>query len=264
MDLVSIVTPAYNASGFISDMIESIRAQTYYEWELLITDDCSTDDTVRIVQNFADRDSRIKLFKQEKNSGAGEARNRSIREAQGRYLAFCDSDDIWMPTKLELQVEVMQKTGAVFLHSNFYVIDDSNRIITLRKRFEKVSYWAVFLMDFIATTSCVIYDTSVHGKFYMRPIRKRQDWLYFIDILKVLRHAYCIREPLVCWRKHEKSLSSEKRSLFRYHYEVYYNYLGLPVVVAFLVCYGINIQLIASRKIYEVCTCYLFKRGLWK
>jgi hypothetical protein len=150
------------------------------------------------------------------------------------------------------------------LHSNFYVIDANNKIVTLRKRFKKVSYLAVFLMDFIATTSCVIYDTSVAGKFYMRPIRKRQDWLYFIDVLKVLRRAYCIQEFLVCWRKHDKSLSSRKRSLFKYHYKIYSEYLELPAVIAFLMCYGINIPLIILRKIYEMCTDFLFKRGWWK
>ncbi|MDR2556522.1 MAG: glycosyltransferase [Bacteroidales bacterium] len=263
MDLVSIITPAYNASGFISEMIESVRAQTYSEWELLITDDCSTDNTVEIVRGFIEKDPRIKLFLLQKNEGAGNARNRSIEEAKGRYIAFCDSDDLWIPQKLELQIDAMQKTGVTFLHSNFYVIDSNNNIITLRKRFEKISYPAVFLMDFISTTSCVIYDTAVAGKFYMRPIRKRQDWLYFIDVLKMLRKAYCIQEPLVCWRKHDKSLSSKKRSLFKYHYKVYHEYLKLPAVLAFLVCYGINIPIIACRKIYERCTDFLFKCGLW-
>ncbi|MDR0618463.1 MAG: glycosyltransferase [Bacteroidales bacterium] len=264
MDLVSIVTPAYNSSSFISEMIESIRAQTYSEWELLITDDNSADNTVEIIRRFSEEDPRIKLFCLKQNEGAGNARNRSIEEAKGRYIAFCDSDDLWMPQKLELQVKAMETAGATFLHSNFYVINTDNKVITLRKRFKKVSYLAVLLMDFIATTSCVIYDTSVAGKFYMRPIRKRQDWLYFIDILKVLRKAYCIQEPLVCWRKHSKSLSSKKRSLFKYHYKIYREYLKLPDAAAFLVCYGINIPLIALRKIYERCTDFLYRHGWWK
>jgi glycosyltransferase involved in cell wall biosynthesis len=264
MELVSVITPSYNASGFIFEMIESIRAQTYSNWELLITDDCSTDSTVEIIRDFMEKDPRIKLFEMEKNGGAGRARNRSIEEATGRYIAFCDSDDVWMPQKLELQIEVMQQTGVKFLHSNFYVIDENNRIVTLRKRCRKVSYWAVFLMDFIATTSCVIYDTKDCGKFYMRHIRKRQDWLYFIDILKVLKKAYCIQDPLVGWRKHNKSLSAKKSTLFKYHYRVYHECLGLNVFSAFVVCFGINIPLIACRKIHEGVTDFFFKHGWWK
>jgi hypothetical protein len=134
----------------------------------------------------------------------------------------------------------------------------------LRKRLKKVSYWAVFLMDFIAATSCVIYDTKDSRKFYMRSIRKRQDWLYFIDVLKVLRKAYCIQDALVCWRKHNTSISSNKKSLFKFHYKVYHEYLKLPALPAFIVCYGINIPIIASRKVYEIFTDFIFKKGWWK
>jgi teichuronic acid biosynthesis glycosyltransferase TuaG len=94
-NLVSIITPTFNSEKYISQTIQSIQAQTYNNWELLITDDCSTDGTIDVIKSYQKRDSRIKLFFSETNLGAGAARNRSIKEARGRYIAFCDSDDQW-------------------------------------------------------------------------------------------------------------------------------------------------------------------------
>ena len=112
--LVSIITPSYNSAKYIGETIESIQAQTYKNWELLITDDCSKDNTIEIVNNYIANDPRIKIFKLEKNSGAGIARNKSIAEAQGRYIAFCDSDDRWYYNKLEKQISFMQKRIVLF------------------------------------------------------------------------------------------------------------------------------------------------------
>ena len=108
-DLVSIITPSYNSSSFIAQTIESILSQTYVNWELLITDDCSTDNTRDIVEYYQRKDSRIKFFQLKQNAGAAVARNHSIRMARGRYIAFCDSDDRWYPEKLEKQLAFMKE-----------------------------------------------------------------------------------------------------------------------------------------------------------
>ena len=102
--LVSIITPSYNSATFIAETIEAILAQTYTHWELLITDDCSKDDTCKIISQYCEKDKRVKLFHLPTNGGAGKARNNSIKEAQGRFIAFCDSDDKWYPEKLEKQL----------------------------------------------------------------------------------------------------------------------------------------------------------------
>ena len=107
LGVVSIITPTFNSSQFICETIESIINQTYPYWELLITDDCSNDKTIDIIQKYILQDSRIKLFKLDKNSGAGICRNNSIMMATGRFIAFCDSDDCWMPNKLEKQLSFM-------------------------------------------------------------------------------------------------------------------------------------------------------------
>ena len=112
--LVSIITPTFNSIQFIEETINSILKQTAGNWELLITDDGSTDGTWKILQEYEAKDNRIKIFQLEKNSGPGVARNNSIKNAKGRYIAFCDSDDVWLPDKLEKQIAFLQEERSVF------------------------------------------------------------------------------------------------------------------------------------------------------
>ena len=118
-DLVSIIMPSYNAEKYIKSAIHSILRQTYASWELIIVDDCSRDNTVDIIRNFDD--SRIRLFKNKKNSGAAISRNKALREAKGKYIAFLDSDDIWAPTKLEEQLAFMKKKGYAFTYTDYRI-----------------------------------------------------------------------------------------------------------------------------------------------
>ena len=122
--LVSIITPCYNSAKFIGETIDSIQAQTFKDWELIITDDCSTDNTTEIIERYIAADPRIKLYKLEKNSGGGVARNNSIKAAKGRYIAFCDSDDRWHPWKLAKQLEFMQKNDYAFSYTSYMTCDE--------------------------------------------------------------------------------------------------------------------------------------------
>ena len=115
-DLVSVIMPSYNTGKYIGKSIESVINQTYSNWELIIVDDCSDDDTEEVVSVF--KDERIKCFKNAFNSGAAISRNRALREAKGRWIAFLDSDDIWKPTKLEKQLEFMQCNNYFFKYTN--------------------------------------------------------------------------------------------------------------------------------------------------
>ena len=115
-ELVSVIMPSYNTASYISDSIKSVLAQTYSNWELIIVDDCSTDNTDAIVAEFLS-DKRIRYYKNPYNSGAAQSRNRALREAKGRYIAFLDSDDLWLPEKLEKQIRFMQKNGFYFTYS---------------------------------------------------------------------------------------------------------------------------------------------------
>ena len=117
--LVSIITPAYNAAAYIAETIESVIAQTYTNWEMLIVNDCSKDNTAEIIQNYAAKDKRIKLINLKQNSGAAVARNTAIQNAKGRYIAFLDSDDLWKKEKLQKQIQFMQQNGYAFIYSSY-------------------------------------------------------------------------------------------------------------------------------------------------
>ena len=216
-ELVSIITPSYNSAAYIAEMIESILAQTYTNWELLITDDCSTDDSVKIIESYAAKDSRIKLFRLASNSGAGIARNKSIEEARGRYIAFCDSDDLW-------------------------------NIIGFTKRKPKVTFSSTKIINYIGTSG-VLLDTKEIGKFYMPPIRRRQDWALWLDILKVTHNAHCYGESLGYVRTGNKaSLSGKKFKLPKYHIAIYHNHLGYPKIIAILMFLSLNLPCTLFKK----------------
>ena len=249
-ELVSIIMPSYNSSTFIGMSIDSVLKQTYTNWELLITDDCSTDNTRDVVQQYANKDLRIKLFKLEQNSGAGIARNNSIKEAKGRFIAFLDSDDMWKPYKLERQLAFMQEIGCQFSHSYTLVVDENDKVVGLNKKPYKVTFQSTKLINYIGTSS-VIYDTKDIGKFYMKPIRRRQDFALWLNILQVTRKAYCIPEPLFIYRYTPNSLSSNKFKLLKYHVEVYRQALGYSKLHAMLLFYCLSLPCFVVKKVLE-------------
>lgn len=231
--LVSIITPSYNAEQYIGQMIESIIAQTYQDWELLITDDCSTDSSCAIIEQYAQQDSRIKLFRLERNSGAGVARNESIKHARGRYIAFCDSDDWWLAEKLQEQIDFMTRRQVQICYSSYYTCDEESNITGLVASYKEISYNHIIKDDSIGFLTC-IYDTAEIGKVYMPSIRRRQDWALKIKLLQKHPMAYGIIKPLACYRVRTGSLSSNKFRLVRYNVQVYRDILKYGAVRAWL------------------------------
>ena len=179
--LVSIITPCYNNAKYIGKAIESVISQTYQNWEMLITDDCSSDGSVEVIMNFINQDSRIKLFRLEKNSGAAVARNKSITEAKGRYIAFLDGDDIWMPNKLEIQLEFMSLNDYALSCTSMMYCDEEGMFKSIELAPQSHSF-KQSLKDNRVGTSTAIYDTDKVGKILMPLIRKRQDWALFMTI----------------------------------------------------------------------------------
>lgn len=218
--LVSIITPSYNSAEFIADTIDSILAQTYTNWELLVTDDCSTDDSQAIVRRYAERDGRIRLFSLEKNSGAAVARNRSIREARGRFIAFCDSDDRWYPEKLERQLRFMREKDCALSYTSYMVCDERDRTLGIVVCTHRVSFASLKRDDGIGCLTAV-YDTEKVGKVYLPDLRKRQDWGLWLCIMSRCRVAYGMKEPLAYYRIRSDSISRNKMSLVRFNISVY-------------------------------------------
>lgn len=239
-DLVSIITPSYNCEKFISQTIEAIQAQTYKEWELLITDDCSTDNTIAIIEGYAQQDSRIKLLKLSKNSGAGVARNNSIREAKGRYIAFCDSDDRWVPSKLEKQITFMNNKNCAFCYSSYWTSDEKGKIYGIVNCRERETLFSNMCDDKIGCLTA-IYDTKKVGKVYMPLIRKRQDWALKLNVLKICKEAFGIKEPLAIYRISSNSLSRKKAALVSFNAAALRNVFGWSKVRSLLFVYFVFI-----------------------
>lgn len=240
MDLVSIITPTYNSAEFLSETIESILAQTYTNWELLITDDCSTDNTVEIIERYTKKDSRIKFFRLEKNSGGGIARNNSIKQAEGRYIAFCDSDDRWFPDKIAKQINFMKEKDIAFSYASYLLCDENGKENGINVCLSKLTYRKILMDNYVGCLTAM-YDTAKIGKVYMPSIRKRQDWGLWISILKKCRMAYGIKQPLGLYRIRQNSVSSNKLSLIRYHATLYKEMLHIPIFLGYCVYLFINV-----------------------
>lgn len=233
-ELVSVIMPTFNASRYLAESIESILSQTYTNLELLITDDCSTDDTRNILKEFSERDKRVKVKYLKENSGPGIARNRSIERAKGRYIAFCDCDDRWMPDKLERQIAHMRKHDCALCSSSYLICDENDKITGVNISPSHVTLGMLKRDNKIGCLTA-IYDIKRLGhKFYMPAIRKRQDWALFLNILKECQICFCITEPLAYYRQRVNSVSSNKFSLVKYNVNVYETVFGYTRLRAYL------------------------------
>lgn len=243
MEKVSIITPAYNAARFISQTIESVLNQNYQEWEMLIVDDGSWDTTAEIVEQYAQRDDRIRLIKQ-KNSGSASARNNALRNAAGRYICFLDADDIWDKDFLSSQISFMKKTDAAITFASYRRIDESGReILSPFIVPGKVDY-----SDLLKTCpiSCLttVYDKDVIGEQYFNEELKsmRDDFVFWLQILKRVPYAYGNKEILASYRIFENSTTNNKRKVIKPQFNVYYKIenLGLIRSVYYLLNWAIN------------------------
>ncbi len=239
-DLVSIITPTYNSSEFIAETIECILAQSYMNWELLITDDCSSDNTCKIVTEYTKNDKRIKLYKLEKNSGGGIARNNSIEKAKGRFIAFCDSDDRWTPDKLEKQITFMLEKNIAFSYGSYMLCNEEGEEIGINICLRKLTYRRIIMDNFVGCLSAV-YDVEKVGKMYMPIIRKRQDWGLWISILRKCKVGYGIKQPIGYYRIRANSVSSNKWILINYHAKLYHQILHIPMSLAYCMYFFVNL-----------------------
>lgn len=242
-ELVSVIMPAYNCADYIGESIDSVIAQTYENWELVIVDDCSTDNTEEIIDRYIQKDNRIRYFKLEQNSGAAIARNKAVEVAQGIYLAFLDSDDLWVNTKLEKQIKFMSENGYSFTCTTYGKIDEEsnikNKVIRCKKNYD----YDVVLKD-CPGNSTVIYNAKVLGKFYIENIKRRNDFVMWLKVIKTAKKAYGLDELLMYHRERNGSISFDKKKLIRYQWDVYRKIEKLSMVKSvYLVVYKISSSL---------------------
>lgn len=209
-DLVSIITPSYNSKRFIEDTVKSVQNQTYTNWEMIIVDDCSNDGTREMLTRLADLDERIKVFFMNENSGAAIARNKALKEAKGKFIAFLDSDDMWHETKLEKQLAFMRNKDIAFSFTEYELMDEEG--VLLNKKVEipaSIDYHGL-LKNTIIGCLTVMINREKTGYFEMPNIRTRQDFALWLSILKKGFTAYGLKETLSKYRVVKGSISSNK------------------------------------------------------
>ena len=219
--LVSIITPTYNCAKFIAKTIDSVLAQTYENWEMIIVDDRSEDNTKEIVEKYVQRDSRIKYHILEKNSGAAVARTTAMKIARGSYMAFLDSDDLWMPDKLELQIRWMEENGHVFSCTAYEQIDEEDKPTGKVIKTVKKTGYNRLLLDCPVGNSSVMYNVDVMGKFEVPDIRKRNDDALWLQMLKKEKYIWGMPDVLMKYRIRKNSISSNKFKVIKYHWILY-------------------------------------------
>lgn len=200
--------------------IDSVLGQTYSNWELIVVDDDSSDDSLEIINEYSAKDNRIKVFSLNKNSGAAIARNKAIEQASGRYIAFLDSDDIWLNDKLESQISFMSNNNIKFCYSGYDKIDEYDQVIGTVGIPSKVSYSDLLKTCYIGCLT-VIYDADYFGKVYMPLIRKRQDYALWLTLLKKVDFAYGYKSSTAKYRVHSDSISANKFNASTYTWRVY-------------------------------------------
>ena len=219
--LVSIITPSYNSAKYIAETIQSVQNQSYDNWEMIIVDDCSLDNSEEVIIEIQKTDSRIHFFKLNQNSGSGIARNKGIEKASGDYMTFIDSDDIWFPKFIQNSIEAIQTSKAPFVFSSYRRSNEdlefvySDFIVP-----QKVTYTDILKSNSISCLTAFL-DIKTLGKKFMPKIRKRQDMGLWLQYLKEIPFAYGIQEPQAIYRIRENSLSRNKSNLLKYQWEFY-------------------------------------------
>lgn len=237
--LVSIIMPAYNCEEFIEETINSVQNQSYGNWELIVVDDASTDKTGEIIKEISMNDNRVIYIKFSENKGAALARNKAIEVASGEYLAFLDSDDLWLPEKLSKQISFMEKNDFYFTCTTYGKIDEKSNnleksyIPTTEAGYEDI-------LRNCPGNSTVIYNAKKLGKFFIPNIKKRNDFVMWLQVIKKAEQLYGIHELLSFHRVREGSLSVNKASLIEYQWKVYRDIEKLSIAKSgYLVVYKV-------------------------
>jgi glycosyltransferase involved in cell wall biosynthesis len=249
MDLVSIIMPCFNSEKFIEESVQSVIDQSYAHWELLICDDESDDNSKEIIMSFVNLDSRIKLVSNYYSKGAPGARNSCLDEAQGRYIAFLDSDDIWLPEKLYKQLSFMNNNNFSFTYSYYETMNVQGEVKSLCKSPNSVNFKKMTICNFIGCLTA-IYDSKLIGKCYQPTIKKRNDYALWLAILRKDKNlkAYCFNEVTSRYRVNDYGLSSNKLSALKYYRLCLRDYASFGEFKIFFHCIFYLLLILVKKK----------------
>lgn len=240
---VSIITPTYNSKKFIESTANSVLNQTFKDWEWIIVDDLSKDGTREYLKTLQNKDTRIKCYFLDQNIGSGPARNKAIELASGTYLAFLDSDDIWIDTKLEIQVDFMEKNNYAFSHTSHGFIDEHEEKV--RKTFHvsniPVTYSMLLKKNEIGCLTAM-FNQKIIGKMYMPDLRRKQDYALWLSILRKGYQSYPLDIETAFYRLHANSATSSKLNLIGKHWLFLKEYEKMNWVNStfYTICWGLN------------------------
>lgn len=238
-ETVSIIVPVYNAEKYIVETIRHVVAQTYTDWELLLVVDGCGDRSAQVIGEYkeAEGESRLRLLVQEENQGAAKARNRGLQEARGRYIAYVDADDLWMPGKLELELQFMKEKQAAFVFSGYEFADQdgtgTGKVVHVP---EQLNYRRA-LRNTTIFTSTVLFDTErIPRELLEMPDIKSEDTALWWKVLRNGYTAYGLDQNLVLYRRPARSLSSNKLEAIRRIWNLYRSAEGLSIPASLYNC----------------------------
>lgn len=236
---VSVIMPLYNSSRFMEEGVRSVLTQSFADLELILVDDFSSDDTLARARQLAANDARIVVIALNENVGGGGSRNAGIEAARGRYIAFLDADDLWLPEKLTVQISSMGERGAAFSYTDFRVQSADGRRSRVSPTPDRVSYGDLLKATVIGC-STVVYDRDVLGSRFFPMIRKRQDFGLWLSILRDVDFAYRCGPALTHYRVRPGSVSSNKLNAAAYTWRVYRELEELPLLPSmyYFACYA--------------------------
>lgn len=230
--LVSVITPVYNCEKYIDRTLQSVFAQTYENIEIVLVDDQSTDTSAEIIKQYQEFHPEIVYFLQPKNMGAGHARNKALELARGQYVAFLDADDIWKPTKIQQQIELLKKQNTGFCFTAIEMIDGDDKVIKGKRAVKKEIDYKFLLSNTMIPTSGVMVDRTIKGDFRMHIRRGGQDYATWLSLLRDGSKACGIDEALVGYRIDGQSLSSNKMKSIRQIWEIQTQDEGIGKIAA--------------------------------
>ena len=229
--LISVVMAAYNAQKTIGQAIRSVLSQTYQNLELIVIDDCSTDQTVQVIRSFSD--SRLRLICNEKNCGVSRTRYRGAEAAKGTWIAILDSDDAWESQKLEKQAKLQARTHAELLFTGSAFMDQDGRRMEYTLHVPEEIHYRKLLKQNLVSNSSVLVRTDLYRTYYAMGDGMHEDFAIWLGITKSGRTAYGVDEPLLIYRLSDTSKSSDKRKAARMNWNTY-RYIGLnPISAAY-------------------------------
>ena len=246
-ELVSIITPMYNSEKYIKEMIKSVREQSYTNWELLIIDDCSSDKSCSIVEKISSIDGRIRLIRQDANAGPAEARNKGIQEANGRFIAFLDSDDLWHKDKLKIQIKYMIEKKAAISCTGYNMISEDGVKISEFQVPEKLVYKDLLKKNSFSCDTLVYDKNMIESPVFIK-YEMHEDYIAWLNLIKKSSLTVGINKSLACYRLRDGSRSSNKIKGIYYIWKIYRNFEKFNIFISLY--YTLNYIINGVKKYY--------------